>query len=208
MQMTEEEMQNYFPTVYPKMFSGRYGGIAVGKGWFGILTQLCQSIQSHIDWRVTQREQAIKYNTMAQAGKDGNADLFGDLAAAEYANNPFFTKEYIKERCEEMMKNPLRKVPDECSQVIVEQVKEKFGSLRFYYQGGDEYIHGLVSMAESMSGITCEECGAPGETGGNGWISTLCETHRAARDAARDASRKRADQEWEHRKLLKEGFEE
>jgi hypothetical protein len=63
-------------------------------------------------------------------------------------------------------------------QVVVEQVKEKFGTLRFYYRGGDDYISGLVSMAESMSGVTCEECGAPGATGGQGWISTLCETHR------------------------------
>jgi len=50
--------------------------------------------------------------------------------------------------------------------------------LRFYYRGGDEVIDGMVRMAESMSGVTCEECGAPGVTGGQGWIKTLCETHR------------------------------
>jgi hypothetical protein len=63
-------------------------------------------------------------------------------------------------------------------QVVAEQVKEKFGTLRFYYRGGDEVIDGMVRMAESMSGVTCEECGAPGVTGGQGWIKTLCETHR------------------------------
>jgi len=63
-------------------------------------------------------------------------------------------------------------------QVVAEQVKEKFGTLRFYYRGGDDAIDGMVRMAESMSGVTCEECGAPGTTGGQGWISTLCETHR------------------------------
>jgi hypothetical protein len=63
-------------------------------------------------------------------------------------------------------------------QVVAEQVKEKFGTLRFYYRGGDDYISGLVSMAEAMTGVTCEECGAPGTTGGQGWIKTLCETHR------------------------------
>lgn len=205
--MTEEEMQNYFPTVYPKMFSGRYGGIAVGQGWFGILTQLCQSIQSHIDWRNAQREQAIKYNTMAQAGKDGNAKLFADLVAAEYGDRGF-DEMFIRKRCEEMMLEPLRTVPDECPQVIVEQVKEKFGSLRFYYQGGDEYINGLASMAESMSGITCEECGAPGESGGEGWISTLCETHRAERDAAK--AKAMADYEEQKREDYKKanGLEE
>lgn len=190
--MTEEEMQDYFPTVYPKMFAGKYGGIAVGKGWFGILTQLCQSIQSHIDWRERNRQSAIDYNTIAQAGKSGNAELFADLMAKEYGDKGYDAL-YVKNRCEEMMREPLRTVPPECPQVVVQQVKEKFGSLRFYYSGGDDYIGGLVSMAESMSGITCEECGAPGETGGTGWITTLCEKHR---------------QEREERKLLKEGFEQ
>lgn len=70
---------------------------------------------------------------------------------------------------------------EKVTQVVAEQVKEKFGTLRFYYRGGDEYIRGLVSMAESMSGFTCEDCGAPGKTDGSGWISTLCETHRKER---------------------------
>jgi hypothetical protein len=63
------------------------------------------------------------------------------------------------------------------AQVVVEQVKEKFGTLRFYYRGGDDYIRGLVDMAESMSGITCEECGRPGETRHGGWIRVLCDEH-------------------------------
>lgn len=63
-------------------------------------------------------------------------------------------------------------------QVVAEQVKEKFGTLRFYYRGGDDVIDGMVRMAEAMSGVTCDVCGAPGETGGQGWITTRCETHR------------------------------
>jgi hypothetical protein len=63
-------------------------------------------------------------------------------------------------------------------QVTLDQVKEKFGTLRFYYTGGDDVIDGMVRMAESMSAVTCEQCGNPGTTGGQGWITTLCETHR------------------------------
>ena len=66
-------------------------------------------------------------------------------------------------------------------QVTLDQVKEKFGTLRFYYTGGDDYISGLVSMAESMSSVTCEECGKPGERVGGGWVTTLCEEHAEAR---------------------------
>jgi len=63
------------------------------------------------------------------------------------------------------------------AQVVATQVKEKFGGLRFYYDGGDDYIGGLSSMAESMSEVTCETCGAPGQSRGDGWIYTACDAH-------------------------------
>jgi hypothetical protein len=68
-------------------------------------------------------------------------------------------------------------------QVTVAQIKEKFGGLRFYYDGGDDEISGMVRMAESWAAHSCETCGAPGVSGGNGWIKTLCSTHRAEADA-------------------------
>jgi hypothetical protein len=68
-------------------------------------------------------------------------------------------------------------------QVVVEQIKEKFGGLRFYYQGGDDQISGMVRMAEAWASHACEECGALGTAGGQGWIRTLCPTHRAEADA-------------------------
>lgn len=106
---------------YPKMFSNKYGGFAVGKGWYPILKELCANIQHHIDWKEKQ-------------GKP---------------------------------------IP----QVVVEQVKEKFGGLRFYYQGGDDEISGMVRMAEAWAGIACEECGGIGERRDGGWIRTLCDLH-------------------------------
>jgi len=61
------------------------------------------------------------------------------------------------------------------------QVKEKFGTLRFYYQDNiqdpriDRMVHALVNAAESESGYTCEDCGSSGETRGGGWRRTLCD---------------------------------
>jgi len=65
------------------------------------------------------------------------------------------------------------------AQVVATQVKEKWGSLCFYYDGGDELIDGMSWLAEYQSRTTCEECGARGElmsTGGHrhGWLKTLC----------------------------------
>lgn len=58
------------------------------------------------------------------------------------------------------------------------QIKEKFGALRLYYSGGDEYIAGVVAVIEKLSERTCEICGAPAsrpETPSGGWIVTRCE---------------------------------
>ena len=36
------------------------------------------------------------------------------------------------------------------------KVKEKWGGLRFYVYGGDEYIQGAISLAESLSHLICK----------------------------------------------------
>jgi hypothetical protein len=66
-------------------------------------------------------------------------------------------------------------------QVIVEQIKEKFGGLRFYYQGGDDTISGMVRMAEAWASHSCETCGNKGIRRSGGWIRTLCDTHEEER---------------------------
>lgn len=66
---------------------------------------------------------------------------------------------------------------DGCAPVTVTQIKEKFGGLRFYYDGGDATVDGMVRMAESWAGKHCEECGKPGKSRSGGWIRTLCDEH-------------------------------
>ena len=120
-----EKFAKHMEERFPKMFAGKYGGFACGKGWYPILETLCTNIQSHIDWQVKQ-------------GTD-------------------------------------------CPQVVVEQIKEKFGGLRFYYQGGDDEISGMVRIAEAFTDSLCEECGTPGKRRNGGWIRTLCDQHEVER---------------------------
>lgn len=66
----------------------------------------------------------------------------------------------------------------EYTQVRIKQVKEKFGSLRFYYSGGDRYIRGLVDLAEMMSSTICEVCGEKGEiVNSSGYYHAACKKH-------------------------------
>ena len=67
------------------------------------------------------------------------------------------------------------KEPVEYYPVKFDQVKEKFGGLRVYFSGGDDYVEGLVSMAEAWSYKTCERCGEKGKPNQKGWIMTLCD---------------------------------
>jgi len=64
--------------------------------------------------------------------------------------------------------------PEPIPQLEAVQVKEKFGGLRFYFQGGNEYISGMITLTEAMSYYICEECGKPGKEVNVGWLFTLC----------------------------------
>jgi len=72
-------------------------------------------------------------------------------------------------------------------QVEATQIKEKFGTLRFYYailpKEDDKYyeshcgqIDGIISFGELLSETICERCGSNQEVSQTkGWISSLCE---------------------------------
>lgn len=56
------------------------------------------------------------------------------------------------------------------------QIKEKFGSLRLYFDGGDDFIEGAAEMIERLSSGVCELTGKPGALyrKPSGWLQTLC----------------------------------
>jgi len=61
----------------------------------------------------------------------------------------------------------------------VMQVKEKFGSLRFYVSVASDESFDLIAEAENISTRTCEICGEPGEikTPAN-WLKCRCKDHK------------------------------
>ena len=91
----------------------------------------------------------------------------------QHEDNKVWRKKYLEANDPEKLQQEPEYFP-----VKFDQIKEKYGTLRVYFSGGDEYVEGLVSMAEAISGKICEVCGNKGEPNKGGWISTLCETHR------------------------------
>ena len=72
----------------------------------------------------------------------------------------------------------------EFENIIVGQVKEKFGGLRVYtnlpYAG--EKRNQLVNAAITLSFETCEMCGAAGERRSGDWLFTLCDSCHGSKD--------------------------
>ena len=148
---------------YPLIFADRHAdmsqtamcwGFECDDGWYDILDALCLAIQNHIDHRKRDIEWDINFNQKMEEAKNNN-----------WENWPQY---HVREP---------RVVRQAIPQVVAVQVKEKFGGLRFYYDGGDEFIHGLVQMAELMADRTCEVCGDKGKLYQTGWHRTLCKMH-------------------------------
>jgi len=75
---------------------------------------------------------------------------------------------------DDLLHNIKTKDPD----IKVAQIKEKFGTLRFYVWSATDEIFDMINTAEQRSGCVCERCGIEDETvktRNGGWIYTLCD---------------------------------
>lgn len=127
----KQELEAKLFAKYPKIFKQKDDsmqttcmcwGIDTGDGWYDLLDNLCQQLQSMTDHN-------------------------GHL-------------------------------PDRFPQIEATQVKEKFGTLRFYTNGSSDWQDGVISFAEWMSASICDECGKPGKINDDGgWLACRCPDH-------------------------------
>jgi hypothetical protein len=79
----------------------------------------------------------------------------------------------LSQKLEELI---LKMPEDERSAIRASQVKEKYGTLRFYMTLETDEMYKAIQEAEKLSARTCEECGEPGKTYVfNSWYYTRCE---------------------------------
>lgn len=157
-----KQLDDYLCKKYPKLFVERSKtvyescmgrGFECADGWVPLIDSLCHSIQWHIDNPRT-------------------------VLAKTFGN---FIKWPLVWLCRKMrwykILPDLHYVNVNIPQVVVLQVKEKMSGLRFYYQGGDDEICGMIKLAEAMSYSICEDCGEfSNKVSQNkkGWIKSLC----------------------------------
>jgi hypothetical protein len=158
-----DELTKYLVEKYPKILKQSdvnkdhcYGlfGIECSDGWFLHLDRMFNSIQSMIDFSESNYENLQRH----------------------YNKLPWYKKlmSLYKRSRYHYFRNNQTPIP----QVTALQIKEKFGTLRFYYTGGDERLTPIVDFYESYTQYICEDCGSTVDVGStSGWIRNVCQKH-------------------------------
>ncbi len=94
-------------------------------------------------------------------------DLFSELSCFECEDGWF---ELIKELSQKINDIIVAKNLD----CYVSQVKEKFGTLRYYMSSETDEISDLITQYENKSRETCESCGKPGKLNEGSWYKVRC----------------------------------
>jgi hypothetical protein len=60
----------------------------------------------------------------------------------------------------------------------IQQIKEKYGGLRFYHTSCHQFATWDIEEAAEVESYTiCEVCGRPGSLRGRAWLQTTCDEH-------------------------------
>ncbi len=88
------------------------------------------------------------------------------------------------EKLEVLFQAAVKKDPEgyEAGYYRTSQLKEKFGSGRWYLSGGTDEMHDIVEAWEEETYTICEKCGKPGEIRGKGWLYNACFDHTKLED--------------------------
>lgn len=157
----------YLTKKYAPLYRDRYGdmrttamcwGFDVGDGWFNIINTL--SLLLCADWVWAKDD----YNRLKEL--EGQRE-FGDWDV-EY--NKIVTPEMVE-------KARLKMLEEETKVPVAIQVKEKFGTLRFYTAGATDVHQAFIDYATILSAYTCEICGHKGKLNKGGWLSVRCKEH-------------------------------
>lgn len=171
------ELQNKLLKNYPEFFEYLkdipdnspvlpiYFGFEVGDGWYTLLDNLMRSIQSY-----------TKYNQKRIRIKNKFIRNLHNITIKISSKFKYRYYKQINKIARYIYEKAQKENYEKFSQVSITQIKEKYGTLRFYYYGGDEHIAGMVSFAEDMSAKICETCGSTKNvTQTKGWIKTICQ---------------------------------
>jgi hypothetical protein len=182
----EQQLMQKYPDLFYKKEDGTLEcpcGAWVPRGWESIVDELCGSITNYTKgtYRSKCEITSKKYyfwNSIVVFLNYGHRrflKLFPRYNKWEYNKSFFSVLNKFRSRTHKHVKY----LKDYPPAVKIDQIKEKFGELRFYYSGGDEQVAGMVRFAEYLCSKTCEVSGEKGQLCIRGnWYKTLSEKVR------------------------------
>jgi hypothetical protein len=147
-------------------------GFECDDGWFNIISNAFATIY----FRYNQAKKDLSYWQYA-------VDNLEETVSRRLSWDKEATKESVELDAITQLQNSIKKLEEtEATLPKFVQIKEKFGGLRMYFDGGDyEKILAITDFAERMSEVTCEICGNVGKTYRTRWHKTLCKEHAIER---------------------------
>lgn len=184
------ELQAKLMKRFPFLYRGRYKsmretcmcwGFDVGDGWYPLIYNLSLAIEEELTkiypwyvrryWRQLEKASDLWNKGVWFIAKKVKPDVVNGKPV------PFteiLEKKTIRGKIYRFLLARLRHL----YLFEVRQVKEKFGTLRYYTNWETDAISDFISVACRASHNTCEICGSWGKLNSWGWINCLCEKHR------------------------------
>lgn len=156
---------------YPEIFGDTQDvGLDVDDGWGPLVDELCFCMVGPYRQECSRAERLQK--------KKGEPIYHGSEKIVDAA----------------MIAESLTKAQDYRAEIpVAQQVKEKFGELRFYASGPNERHAAMIDLACRLSSRICEQCGSMNQvqTYRLGWNKTLCPAHADIQYGEAEASQYR-----------------
>jgi len=178
--MNQEQDQELVKN-FPNLYKDRYGdmkntclcwGFECGSGWYNLIYELSEKLEEKI-LEIKKQNPPVRFYKIKK--KFDNI-----LMRANYKILNFFGWRHPIgskiTRALSLLRPKLGVEYFPCAS----QVKEKYGTLRFYMTCETDEMSKIIRTAEKKSAITCEGCGLPGKRNTLGWISTLCNQCRGS----------------------------
>jgi hypothetical protein len=155
---------------YPNMFS-QYAKVAVGPARLEIIDIMLSEIERYQSIIDKEASAVNRYNDMLSKAKTGDYEALRNY----YYNWP---ESYVEKKIKESKDATLKTVRKLDQQFRISKIKQFHGRIRVEYSGGDDYIRGLITATELISGTMCDLCGNPGNPYGEQWIYVSCDEHK------------------------------
>lgn len=199
----EQWLLEKYPELYPKDADGRtlpaICGVSCPPGWRDIVADLHDVLQGYKknSYRLKRNPDKKLAFWVWDASRSLNSKLskwfdpYAPLRPKGKAKETWLITAYIRDKAAKSWRGRfaswrnsllyVRLYPSDmfikeypCPTLQVDQVKEKFGGLRFYVEGADDQVEGMIKYAEHQASRTCMMTGERGTLyRKHGWYMTL-----------------------------------